>query len=58
MSKIKIPETSKGAFGRVLLCEKDGKEFALKETLSRSRTAMKTAEAEAKLLKVIKIWNV
>ena len=29
----------------------------MKETLSRSRTAMKTAETEAKLLKVIKFFE-
>jgi len=36
-----LREIGKGAFGRVLLAEKDGHQVAIKETLTRSRTALK-----------------
>ena len=36
-----LREIGKGAFGRVLLAEKDGHQVAIKETLARSRTALK-----------------
>ena len=40
----------KGAFGRVFLAKKDGKEYALKETLSSGRKATKAAQRESKLM--------
>jgi serine/threonine protein kinase len=36
-----LREIGQGAFGRVLLAEKDGLQVAIKETLTRSRTALK-----------------
>jgi len=45
-----LREIGKGAFGRVLLAEKDGHQVAIKETLTRSRTALKAAQDESKLL--------
>jgi len=57
-----VRELGQGAFGRVLLGEREkgGKteQFAIKETLSRSRDAMKAAEQEAKLLKTLDHVNV
>ena len=36
-----VRELGQGAFGRVLLGEKDNCQFAIKETISRTRGAMK-----------------
>jgi len=36
-----VRELGQGAFGRVLLGEKEKSQFAIKETISRSRDAMK-----------------
>ena len=43
-------QLQKGAFGRVFLAKKDGKEYALKETLSSGRKATKAAQRESKLM--------
>ena len=48
-SKI-LCDREKGAFGRVFLAKKDGKEYALKETLSSGRKATKAAQRESKLM--------
>ena len=48
-SKI-LCDREKGAFGRVFLAKKDGKEYALKETLSSGRKATKAAQRESKLI--------
>ena len=48
-SKI-LYDRKKGAFGRVFLAKKDGKEYALKETLSSGRKATKAAQRESKLM--------
>jgi len=45
-----VSEIGKGAFGRVFLAKKDGKEYALKETISSGRKATKAAQRESKLM--------